>query len=134
MTARYLATITLFILGLLSHQSHAQTTAAKATGPVRMESATISGRGTELLVRFDRPISHERSWLTLVRDGKVVLVMHPRLGAAPNVLFARIQTPLPGNYIVRWTVCPEGSNDRYDGEFVFTIGNDVAASTAQPAR
>ena len=69
----------------------------------------------------------------LVRDGKVVATVHPRLEAQPNVLFARIQTPMTGRYIVRWTVCPEGSNDRYDGEFPLTIG-EAAASAADRVR
>jgi hypothetical protein len=32
----------------------------------------------------------------------------------------------------RWTVCPEGSDDRYEGEFPFAVGH-VAASVAEPA-
>jgi hypothetical protein len=112
------------VLCLLSLQSHAQT-AARAKEPIRLESVTIGEHGTELLIRFDRPISHEQSWIALVRDGKVVTTLYPRLESAPNVLFARIQTPDPGNYLVRWVVCPEGSNDRYDGEFPFAV--DVAA-------
>jgi hypothetical protein len=86
-----------------------------------------------LLVRFDRPISHSLSSLTLVRNGKIVATPHPRLEAAPNVLFARIPTPATGNYIVHWTVCPEGTNDRYDGEFSFSVGG-ATASTADRTR
>ena len=129
MAARSLRVIALVVLCLLSLQSHAQTTAPKSAGPIRLESVTIGARGTEVLVRFDRPIDHGQSWLSLVREGKVVATLHPRLEAQPNVLFVRIQTPTAGNYIVRWTVCPAGSNDRYDGEFPFTVG-EVAASAA----
>jgi hypothetical protein len=127
MIASSLRVIALAVLSSLSLQSHAQ----MQTGLIRLESVTIGGNGTEILVRFDRPISHEQSWLSLLRDGKTVATLHPRLEAQPNVLFVRIHTPAKGNYIVRWTVCPEGSNDRYDGEFPFMVGDVQAESTDQ---
>lgn len=133
MVARSLRVIGLVVMFTLGLQSHAQTAGQKSTSPIRLESVTIGEHGTEVLVQFDRPISHGQSWLSLVRDGKVVATIHPRLEAAPNVLFARIQTPSAGNYIVRWTVCPEGSNDRYDGEFPVTVG-DAPAATANYSR
>jgi hypothetical protein len=125
MAARYLRVIASVVLCLLSLQTH-------ASEPIRLESVTIGERGTELLIRFDRPISHGQSWISLVRDGKVVATLYPRLEAAPNVLFARIQTPGPGNYIVRWTVCPEGRNDRYDGEFPFTVDRAAGDTVEAP--
>src|SRR3981189_1230502 len=105
MTARYLA-IAVGFLCLLSLQSHAQSTKPDATTFIGLQSVTIGERGTELLLHFDRPINHARSWISLIQDGRIVETVHFRLEAAPNVLFARIQTPAPGNYIVPWTVCP----------------------------
>jgi methionine-rich copper-binding protein CopC len=128
MVVRSLRIFALVFLYSVSPQSHAQSVAMRSTSPIRLESVTINERTTELLVRFDRPISHSLSSLTLVRDGQVVATPHPRLEAAPNVLFARIPTPSAGNYTVRWTVCPEGTNDRYDGEFAFTIDNETAST------
>lgn len=133
MASRLLHIIVFVVLGLISLQAYGQIAALKSTGPVRLESVSIGELGTELLVRFDRPINHGQSWLVLVRDGKVVAMIRPRLQAAPNVLFARIQTPRAGEYTVRWTVCPEGSNDRYDGEFPFTVGQ-AAASAGESRR
>jgi hypothetical protein len=132
MTARYLRAIAVGVLCMLSLQSHAQSTKPDTKTSIGLQSATIGERGTELLLRFDRPINHVRSWLSLIYDGRIVEIIHFRLEAAPNVLFARIQTPAPGNYIVRWTVCPEGSDNRYEGEFPFAVGH-VAASVAEPA-
>jgi methionine-rich copper-binding protein CopC len=132
MVARALRVIALVVSCTFGPPSHAQMMTSKAK-PIQMESVAIGELGTELLVRFDRPISHDQSSLSLVRDGKVVATLHPRLQAAPNVLFVRIPTPTAGNYLVRWTVCPEGGNDRYDGEFPFTIG-DATASTADHSR
>jgi hypothetical protein len=130
MLAQHFRGIALGVLCLLGFQAHAQTAEREATRPLRMESVTIGDRGTEVFVQFDRPISHERSSLFLVHNGKVIETIRPRLEASPKVLFARIHTPTPGAYVLRWTVCPQGSNDRYDGEFPFTIGQ-VATSAGE---
>jgi hypothetical protein len=132
MVARYLRGIVPAGLCLLSLQSHAQTAALKASEAIRLESVTIGERSTEVVIRFDRPISHGRSWISLVHDGKIVATIYPRLEAEPNVLFARIHTPGPGDYIVRWTVCPEGHSDRYDGEFPFTVGRPPEGAVRGP--
>jgi hypothetical protein len=131
MLAQHSRAIALAVLCLLGFQAHAQTADSDTQRPLRMESVTIGERGTEVLIQFDRPVSHERSSLSLVLNGKVIETIYPRLEASPKVLFARIQTPTPGAYVLRWTVCPQGSNDRYDGEFPFTIGQ-VAASAGEP--
>ncbi len=129
--AQHSRAIALAVLCLLGFQAHAQAADRDTPQPLRMESVTIGERGTEVLLQFDRPISHERSSLSLVLNGKVIETIHARLEASPKVLFARIQTPAPGNYIARWTVCPQGSNDRYDGEFPFTV-DQVATSAGEP--
>jgi hypothetical protein len=123
MVANLLRFVALLVPFSLSLQSHAETTALRPTGTIPLESVTIGANGTDLLVRFDHPISHEQSWLLLIRDGTVVACLHPRLEAQPNVLFARIHTPAKGNYLVHWIVVPEGSNERYDGEFPFMVGD-----------
>jgi hypothetical protein len=133
MIACPLRVVALVAFCTLCLQSHAQTAMPKSTKPIRTESVTIGELGTELLVRFDRPISHGQSWLSLVRDSKVLATLHPRLEAAPNVLYVRIPTPAAGHYVVRWTVCPEGGNDRYDGEFPFIVG-DMPAVAADRSR
>jgi hypothetical protein len=131
MMAQHFRGNALVVLCLLGFQAHAQTVELETTRPLRMESVRIGERGTEVFVEFDRPISHERSSLFLVHNGKVIEIIHPRLEASPKVLFARIQTPTPGAYVLRWTVCPQGNNDRYDGEFPFTVGQ-VATSAGEP--
>jgi hypothetical protein len=130
MTARHLRTIAAGVLCLFGLSAHAQSIKPDATPSIGLHSVTIGERGTELLLRFDRPINHATSFLSLVRDGRIIETVHFRLESAPNVLFARIQTPTRGNYVVRWTVCPTGSSERYDGELPFTVGQ--AASIAAP--
>lgn len=131
MTARYLGAIAVGVLCLLSLQSQAQSTRPDATTSIGLQSVTIGERGTELLLHFDRPINHARSRISLIQGGRIIETVYFRLEAAPNVLFARIQTPAPGNYVARWMVCPEGSDDSYEGELPFTVG-DVAAGAAEP--
>lgn len=119
-------------LCLLDLQSLAQTAEPHATVVRRWESVTIDEHGMDLLIRFDRPINHERSWLSLLRHGEVIETMHARLQAAPNVLFARIRIPPPGDYVVRWVMCPEKSDERYDGEFLLTVGPASAITAENP--
>ena len=67
-------------------------------------SAVIARRGSDFFVRFDRPVDHVRSTLDIMRDGKLVERLHPRLGSAPEVLFARAPTLPPGDYKLHWLV------------------------------
>src|SRR6266849_10098712 len=53
--------IALAVLCWLGFQVHAQAADRDTPRPLRMESVTIGERGTEVLLQFDRPISHERS-------------------------------------------------------------------------
>lgn len=133
MTARCLRAVAVCALCLFAFQARAESAGPTPRVSIGLQSVTIGERGTELMLRFDRPINHARSWLSLIHDGRVIETMHFRLESAPNVLFARIRTPAPGNYIVRWTVCPAGSDDRSDGELPFTVDH-VVESVAAPTR
>lgn len=122
MTTRYLRAIALGVLCLFGVPAHAEAATLQTGISIALQSVTVDERGTDLVLRFNRPVSHARSWLSIIHDGRVVETMHFRLESAPNVLFARIRTPAPGDYVVRWSVCPQGSDDRYEGEFPFTVG------------
>jgi hypothetical protein len=126
MKLRSLLVLAVGAVGLLSLQAQAQTH-SPGTAMLDLQSVTIGERGTELLLRFNRPINHTQSWLTLERGGKTVGAIHFRLESEPNVLFARIQTPAPGNYTVHWNVCPDGSDDRYQGDFPISVGPTAAS-------
>jgi hypothetical protein len=84
--------------------------------------ATVGQQSIDFFVRFDAPVNHTLSSFAVIHGSKVVAVLHPRLDAAPNVLFARISTLAAGDYVLRWTVCPAGTDDRHYGEFAFTVG------------
>jgi hypothetical protein len=113
-------------------QARAQTNIPDDARSLALQSVMVGERGTELRLRFDRPISHERSWLWIIHDGRIVATVHFRLEAEPSVLFARIPTPSPGAYVARWSTCPEGTNDRYEGEFPFLV-SELDVSTTQQA-
>jgi hypothetical protein len=93
MNVRPLLAIAIAALCWFALQPAARTASAEDGRSLALQSVTIGGHGTELALRFDRPIDHERSWLWVMHDGRIVASVHFRLESAPNVLFARIQTP-----------------------------------------
>lgn len=102
------------------------TGAANGQGVSVLESAptanaVIGRRSSGFYVRFNRPVDHEDSRLSIRQNGKVIEVLHPRLDSAPEVLFARAPTLPPGRYSLHWIV---GGSPQFDGEIPFTVGND----------
>jgi methionine-rich copper-binding protein CopC len=84
-------------------------------------NAVIQGRSSEFFVRFDRPVDHIRSILTITRDGKVVERLQPRLESAPSVLFARAPTLPDGNYQLHWAVHTMTGTQVTEGDIPFTV-------------
>jgi hypothetical protein len=128
MTAQCFKSMSLALLWMLGLQLSADAGDLHTPHFVPVGNAVVGTRSTEFFVRFNRPVNHVLSSLAIIHNGKVVKVIPPRLDAAPNVLFARIETPMPGDYVLHWTLCPAGSNERYEGEFPFTVGR--SATTA----
>ena len=83
--------------------------------------AVIGEPGSAFYVRFDRPIDHVHSNLSIWRDGKLVEQLQPRLQSEPNVLFARAPTLPPGEYHLRWTVRTMAGVKVIQGDIPFTI-------------
>ena len=84
-------------------------------------NAVIGPRSSGFYVRFNRPVDHEDSRLTIKQGGRIIEVLHPRLESAPEVLFARAPTLQPGSYKLYWLV---GGSPQFDGEIPFTVGNE----------
>jgi methionine-rich copper-binding protein CopC len=84
-------------------------------------NAVIAGRSSEFFVRFDRPIDHVHSTLDIMRDGKSVERLHPRLESAPEVLFARAPTLPAGDYKLHWSVRTMTGVDATQGDIAFTV-------------
>jgi methionine-rich copper-binding protein CopC len=83
--------------------------------------AVIGEPSSSFFVRFDRPIDHIHSNLSIWRDGRRVEELQPRLQSSPDVLFARAPTLPPGEYLLRWTVRTTGGVKVIQGDIPFTI-------------
>lgn len=61
----------------------------------------MDGSALAFALRFDRPINHYRSTLTLLTpDGTTMLGI--RLSAQPNTLYVAVGQLQPGSYALRW--------------------------------
>ena len=83
--------------------------------------AVIGEPGSSFFVRFDRPIDHIHSNLSIWRDGRRIEQLQPRLQSSPDVLFARAPTLPPGEYLLRWTVRTMEGVKVIEGDIPFTI-------------
>jgi methionine-rich copper-binding protein CopC len=83
--------------------------------------AVIGEPGSAFYVRFDRPIDHIHSSLSIWRDGQLVEHLQPRLESAPEVLFARAPTLPPGEYMLRWAVRTMQDVKVIQGDIPFTV-------------
>lgn len=83
--------------------------------------AVIGEPSSSFFVRFDRPIDHRHSALSIWRDGQLVEQLQPRLQSSPDVLFARAPTLPPGEYLLRWTVRTMEGVKVTDGDIPFTV-------------
>lgn len=81
----------------------------------------VDGRSVGYFVRFDRPIDHLRSSLSITREGKLVETLTPRADSAPEVLFARAAALPPGDYKLHWQVKTMGGADTGEGEISFKM-------------
>lgn len=83
--------------------------------------AVIGEPSSAFFVRFDRPIDHIHSSLSIHRDGQLVERLEPRLESAPEVLFARAPTLPPGSYMLHWAVRTMGGVKVLEGNIPFTV-------------
>ena len=83
--------------------------------------AVIGEPSSEFFVRFDRPIDHIHSRLSIWRDGRLVEHLQPRLESSPDVLFARAPTLPPGEYMLHWTVRTMQDVKVTEGNIPFTV-------------
>ena len=83
--------------------------------------AVIGEPSSEFFVRFDRPIDHIHSRLSIWRDGRLVEHLQPRLESSPDVLFARAPTLPSGEYMLHWTVRTMQDVKVTQGNIPFTV-------------
>lgn len=83
--------------------------------------AVIGEPSSSFFVRFDRPIDHIHSGLSIWRGGQLVEHLQPRLESSPDVLFARAPTLPPGEYLLRWAVRTMQDVKVIEGNIPFTV-------------
>jgi methionine-rich copper-binding protein CopC len=114
------------VIGLLAMFAAAFSTAAGAQDVLVLDSApkakaVIGEPSSEFFVRFDRPVDHIHSRLSIWRDGQLIEHLQPRLESSPEVLFARAPTLPPGEYMLHWTVRTMQDVKVIEGNIPFTV-------------
>jgi methionine-rich copper-binding protein CopC len=61
----------------------------------------MPGSGLAFALRFDQPIDHQHSTLTLVTP-RGTKMLRARLDAEPNTLYSTVGQLAPGEYTLRW--------------------------------
>jgi methionine-rich copper-binding protein CopC len=104
--------------------------AAAAAVPARAQSvleshpqaeAMVGEPGSAFFVRFDRPIDHIHSSLSIYQNGRRVEELPPLLDSAPEVLFARAPTLPAGAYTLHWSVRTVADVKVMEGDIPFTV-------------
>jgi methionine-rich copper-binding protein CopC len=121
MMSRRLAIVALSSASLLWALAPASADEVRVMQSTPAASAVIKGRSSEFFVRFDRPVDHVHSRLAIMRDGKLVERLTPRLETAPEVLFARTPTLPPGSYTLHWEVRTMANVGVIQGDIPFTV-------------
>ena len=121
MMSRRFTIVGLAVLGIQAIASDASAQDARMMESAPKAKAVIEGRSSEFFVRFDRPVDHIRSQLSITRDGTLVERLTPRLESAPEVLFARAPTLPPGDYSLHWAVTTMTGTNVVEGDIPFTV-------------
>ena len=121
MMSRRFTIVGLAVLGIQAIASDASAQDARMMESAPKAKAVIEGRSSEFFVRFDRPVDHIRSQLSITRAGTLVERLTPRLESAPEVLFARAPTLPPGDYSLHWAVKTMTGTNVVEGDIPFTV-------------
>lgn len=89
--------------------------------------AQIGTKSSQFFVRFDRPVDHVKSRLTITQNGRVVETLHPRLESAPEVLFAEAPTLPEGDYMLHWAVVTLQGAQAIEGDIPFKVSDKPPA-------
>jgi methionine-rich copper-binding protein CopC len=86
-------------------------------------NARIGTKSSAFSVRFDRPVDHRKSTLTITQGDKVIERLHPRLESSPEVLFAATPTLPPGDYKLHWAVITLQGTKAIEGDIPFKVSD-----------
>ena len=124
MILRRLAIFALSSMPVLDTMTPAWAEEVRVMASTPAASAVMAGRSSQFLVRFDQPVDHVHSTLAIMRDGKLVERLQPRLESAPDVLFARAPTLPAGDYNLHWSVRTMAGVDAIEGDIPFTVKDE----------
>jgi methionine-rich copper-binding protein CopC len=96
-----------------------QTTRVIETQPPA--NAIIDQQPAQYFIRFADPVDHYRAGLVIMQNGRMVQMMHPRLDAAPELLFGTAPALAAGAYELRWTVTSLTDGAVAEGSIAFTV-------------
>jgi methionine-rich copper-binding protein CopC len=118
---RLIALSTICLLGSLLLIDQAQAAAMHLMESRPAAEAVMDGRQTKFFVRFDGPVDHAASVLTVLQDGRVVQVLHPRLNSQPNILYSGVRRLAPGGYTLHWMTHSMSDHEISEGDISFSV-------------
>jgi methionine-rich copper-binding protein CopC len=83
--------------------------------------AVMDGGQTEFFIRFDGPVDHRASALSVMRDGEIVQTLHPRLNSQPNTLYSGVKHLEPGACTLHWMTRSMQGHDVSRGDIAFSV-------------
>lgn len=84
-------------------------------------SAVMTGAAEEFFIRFDGPVDHAASALSILRDARVVATLRARLESQPNTLYATAGHLPPGGYVLHWRTVSMVDRDASEGDIPFSV-------------
>lgn len=119
--ARWPAWFAVFFLGAVLGAGPAGAATMRVMESRPSAQAVMDGTETQFFVRFNGPVDHAASRLSVVQDGHVVQTLHPRLNSQPNVLYSGVRRLAPGVYALRWMTRSMQDHGASQGEIAFTV-------------
>lgn len=123
MIARRLLTAGALVASFTGAAGSAMAQVPKVMATMPADRAVVTNASGEFYVRFDRPVDHIRSLMTIQQDGVIVRTLHPRFKAQPDVLFAMALPLPPGNYTFHWSVRSLEGTEVLEGEVPFSVSH-----------
>jgi methionine-rich copper-binding protein CopC len=111
------AALTLLALGAGS--ARAATMHVMASQP--SANAVMAGPAEQFYIRFDGPVDHNGSTLSVLRAGQVLVMLHPRLNSQPNTLYATVGRLPAGDYVLHWRAVSAPDRDATEGDIPFGV-------------
>jgi methionine-rich copper-binding protein CopC len=123
MKTRIFTFLGLFAIGLVGINPLAHAQVLQLVRSIPAASAVLGSHSHGFYVRFNRPVDHIRSQLSITENGKVFATLHLLADSAADVLFARAPDLWPGHYQLYWVVRALDGAEVLQGDIPFTVGS-----------